>query len=591
LHIIENYNARVGRTYCYACECTWDKQLKKYVKPRISIGRLDGEPPVFVPNKTFSQLLVANKIDPSSTDTQDRKVIEAIKTKYGDIACPQHTPVAKPIAKTAWAVFSGPSIVFGGITARYRIDKILKKAFGESDAREILSLTWYLASEGGALHNSDAWLDQYETPAGRSISSQDITRLLDRVSQDGIMTFYKEWLENFKKTGDKILYDLTSISWYGRGINMAGWGHNRDKEALPQVNYALLCARNTAMPLFAWPLDGSISDVSTLRNTLQFLEKLNYKPDCLMMDRGFSSLDNIGFMQRKGYTFLQALRVNANWIYNVIDAGRGARLRPDSMVKAGDRTYYVSTSKCQCVVLERVNKKGATVEEIFMYLCQEQKGEKYLAKDGENILSQHPCKVHVLFCQDLVGGQWDRFMERLNREYERLIANENALPEHELKQYFTVERKKWARQRTVEFNMDNIDKHRDNHAGHICFITNDKTIATAKEALDEYSTRDYIEKDFDELKNELDMRRIRVHTDDRMKARLLIQFIAEIYIREIRVRLRDSEVCRKMTRKQIASHIKGIYKIKFSGKYRSVCPELSKSQRSILEALGLSDSR
>jgi transposase len=182
-------------------------------------------------------------------------------------------------------------------------------------------------------------------------------------------------------------------------------------------------------------------------------------------------------------------------------------------------------------------------------------------------------------------------MEKLNIEYERLITDENSAPEYELKQYFVVGRKKWARQRTVEFNMTNIAKQRDNYAGHICFITNDKTIATAKEALDEYSTRDYIEKDFDELKNELDMRRIRVHTDGRMKARLLIQFIAEIHIREIRVRLRDSEVCRKMTRKQIASHIKGIYKIKFSGKYRDVCPELSKSQRSIIEALGLSDSR
>ena len=591
MHIIENYNIKVDRTYCYACECIWDKQLKKYVKPRTSIGRLEGEPAVFVPNETFSQLLIADNIDPSSTDMKGRKIIDAAKAKYGDIVCPQYMAVTKPAANTAWAIFSGPRIVFGGITARFRIDKILKKAFGEDDAQEILSLAWYLASEGDALYNSDVWLEQYETPVGRSISSQEITRLLDRMNQDGIMTFYKEWLESFKKTGDKILYDLTSISWYGQGINMAGWGHNRDKEALPQVNYALLCARKTAMPLFAWPLDGSVSDVKTLQNTLQFLEKLNYKPDCLMMDRGFSSLDNIAFMHRKGYIFLQALRVNSNWIYDIIDAGRAVRLRPDSMVKAGDRTYYVSTSKCQCVALKRVNKRGETVEEAFIYLCQEQKGEKYTAKDGENVLSQHPCKVHVLFCQDLVGSQWDKFMEKLNKEYERLNANKNAVPEYELKQYFVVERKKWAKRRIVEFNMNNIAKHRDNYAGHICFITNDKTIATAKEALDEYSTRDYIEKDFDELKNELDMRRIRVHTDDRMKARLVIQFIAEIYIREIRVRLRDSEVCHKMTRKQIASHIKGIYKIKFSGKYRDVCPELSKSQRSILEALDLSDSR
>jgi transposase len=345
------------------------------------------------------------------------------------------------------------------------------------------------------------------------------------------------------------------------------------------------------MPLFAWPLDGSISDVKTLQNTLQFLDKLNYKPGCLMMDRGFGSMENITFMLQRGYVFLQALRVNANWIYDIIDAGKDVRLRPDSMIKVGDRTYYASTSICQWVTLQRMNKKGGTVEDTFVYQCKESKSKKYVAQDGEEILSQYPCRVHVLFCQDLVGSQWDKFMEKLNIEYERIIAEENVAPTSELERYFIIEKKKWGRKRSVEFNMENIAKHRNNYAGHICFITNDRTIATANDALKEYSTRDYIEKDFDEMKNELDMSRIRVHTDNRMKARLFIQFIAEIYIREIRVRLRDSEECRKMTRKQIASHIKGIYKIKFTGKYKDVCPELSKSQRSILEALGLNDSR
>jgi len=405
------------------------------------------------------------------------------------------------------------------------------------------------------------------------------------------MTFYKYWLEGFQKTGDKTLYDLTSISWYGHGINMAGWGHNRDNESLPQVNFALLCIRKTAMPLFAWPLDGSVSDVRTLQNTLQFLDKLNYKPDCLMMDRAFGSMDNISYLLKQKHTFLQILRVNANWIRNIIDAGRQSRLRPDSMIKVGERTYYGSSTRCQWVTLKKSSKKGiGSSEETIVYQCKDPK-DKYVANEGEEILSQCPCIAHVLFCQDLVGNQWDMFMEKLNVEYERLLTNENAEPTSELKKYFIIEKKKWARKRNVDFNMEQITHHRNNYAGHVCFLTNDKTISLAVDALNEYSTRDYIEKDFDEMKNELDMRRIRVHTDGRMKARLLIQFISEIYLREIRVRLRDSEDCQKMTRKQISSHIKGIYKIKFTGKYKDVRPELSKSQRAILEALGFSDSR
>ncbi|MDR2854718.1 MAG: hypothetical protein LBV40_00965, partial [Methanomicrobiales archaeon] len=68
---------------------------------------------------------------------------------------------------------------------------------------------------------------------------------------------------------------------------------------------------------------------------------------------------------------------------------------------------------------------------------------------------------------------------------------------------------------------------------------------------------------------------------------LFIQFIAEIYMREMRVCLRKSQECQKMTRKQISSHIKTIHKISFVGKYKDVKPTLSKSQRAILTAVGI----
>jgi transposase len=64
------------------------------------------------------------------------------------------------------------------------------------------------------------------------------------------------------------------------------------------------------MPLFAWPINGSVSDINTLENTLDMLSKLGYKPDCLMQDRGFSSMGNITAMFIKKYTFLQTLKTN-----------------------------------------------------------------------------------------------------------------------------------------------------------------------------------------------------------------------------------------------------------------------------------------
>ena len=584
----------INKRYCYVCECIWDKSLKKNRTPSKCVGRLDSDNSL-IPNRYLLQLISQESSGESSLSDYERLVIKTVIEKYGegirDMAVKtQPKPISEHDMSTARAVLIGPELVFGAITKRYRIDFILKKSFDETITQDILSLAWYLASEGSALSDSDSWLDYYENPRGSAISSQDISRLLDAIDYDGIMNFYKLWLKEAVKDAktDKVLYDLTSISYYGSGIDAVEYGYNRDHENLPQVNYALLCIRSTAMPLFAWPMNGSISDMSTLETTLEFLRKLEFMPDCLMMDRGFSSMDNISGMFKKGYTFLQAAKINAKWIYGVIDASESLRFNPDSKIDVGGRTYYASTSICRWVRIRKVSRKKEGKEDVLVHICNGSARDKYVNNDKNiEVIAQYPCRVHVLFCQNLIGGQHDRFMDRLKAEHDRLVNDNDATVQKEFEKYIKVYRKKYARSRTVEYDTDMIAQHKNNYAGYICFITNDKTIGTARDALTEYSTRDYIEKDFDEMKNNLDMKRIRVHTDGRMRSRLFIQFIAEIYMREIRVCIRNSETCKKLTRKQVLSHIKTIHKVKFKGRYRDVYPELSKYQREILEALNV----
>ena len=579
-----------GILYCYAAECNWNSITGAYDKPSKAVGKLDKQNR-FISNKYFSGLLIRKRDNPESISEYEQQIIDTVKAKYGEDVKPSIFPesitaqVEKAI-KTATIINYGPQLVFGSITTKYKLDIILFNAFDEDLAQDILSLAWYITSEGSALSNNDSWLEYFENPKGSGFSSQDVTRLLDDIDYDGIMTFYKQWLKGFTDT-DKVLYDLTSISYYGNSIHSTDWGYNRDFDSLPQVNYALLCIRNTGMPLFAWPLTGSISDVSTLESTLQFLEKLEYKPTCLMMDRGFASKDNITYMLQRKYIFLQALKANANWVFDIIDAGEHVRFRPDSMLKIDERTYYASTTHMQLVVYRKNNKKKKT-EESFFYLCQS-KNDRFKPQDGEaiEIIGQYSCQAHVLFCQDLIGNTWDRFMDKLNHEYTRLLNDPSTKLKSEFEDFFVIEKPKYARKRTVDFNVEAIARHKNKYAGFVCFLSNDPTIKTAENALNEYSTRDYIEKDFDEMKNELDMRRIRVHSDDRMRARLFIQFLAEVFLREIRLRLSKSDVCRKMTKKQIFSHIKAMSKIHFKGKFDDVIPHLSKKQRSILEALDI----
>ena len=591
MHIVEGINGK----YCYARECIWDSKKRSYVTPGKCIGQIivaEDNNKIFKPNKFLALLLNQFVYDPSDLSSHEKLIVNIAIEKYGKdiIKSADATANSNTQFQTAHAIFDGFHLVFGSITKRYKLQLFLEEAFPKQTALDILSLSWYIASEGSALSNSDSWLEYYENPRGAPISSQDISRLLDRITTDGMMSFYKFWLASNAngKDEDRTLYDLTSISFNGNSIHAADWGYKRDVDKSCQVNFALMCKRKTGMPLFAWSMNGSISDVTTLEDTLGFIDKLGYKPNCLMMDRGFASKDNISYMLRRNYTFLQALRINAEWIHHLIDAGEDERTSPDSMIKDDERTYYSSKVKCQWTIFKHLSGRKAGREEISVNIFKSKEQNKDLAfGDDVKVIAQNTCNFYALFCQDLVGGQRDRFMESLKEERDRLIEDDYSTVKKELAKYFIINMPKFARHRSVSYNLDNIKHFDTKYSGYVCFLSNDKSIKNAEDALSEYSTRDYIEKDFDEMKNDLDMRRLRVHSDQRMKARLFIQFIAEIYMREIRIRLRDSEECKRMTKRQIFSHLKTIYKIKFKGKYRDIRPSLSKSQRSILQALDI----
>ena len=195
MYIIEGINQK----YCYACESVWDKTLKKNRTPGKCIGYLNSDNSL-IPNRYLSRLFYLESSNPSSLNEQENLIIKTVIEKYGnDIRSKAARPLIKQLSEddimTARAVFIGPELVFGAITKRYRIGSILDKSFGGGIAGDILSLAWYLASEGNALSDSDSWLDYYENPRGSAICSQDTTKLLDAIDYDCMTAFYKLWLK------------------------------------------------------------------------------------------------------------------------------------------------------------------------------------------------------------------------------------------------------------------------------------------------------------------------------------------------------------------------------------------------------------
>jgi transposase len=113
-------------------------------------------------------------------------------------------------------------------------------------------------------------------------------------------------------------------------------------------------------------------------------------------------------------------------------------------------------------------------------------------------------------------------------------------------------------------------------------ITND--IKDAVDALRLYRDKDCVEKGFDDLKNALDMKRLRVHSAAAMEGRLFVQFVALVLTAGIRSVMESSGLDRKMTMPEMLNEMKPLRSVKLHGRRKLIYTKASKKQREILNA-------
>ncbi|MDR0751521.1 MAG: hypothetical protein LBF12_02900, partial [Christensenellaceae bacterium] len=170
MHVYENKSIKKDCTYCYVCENIWDPIKKRYYKPSNLVGSFNNDTRIFMPNYFLSGLIKHYNSKILSITDRERSIVELVYKKYGSgIIERLKNEDDKVGLVTGMSISTGPSIVFGTITERYEIDKKLTVAFGKKSADMILSLAWYITSEGCALSNNESWLTYVENPVGGGI--------------------------------------------------------------------------------------------------------------------------------------------------------------------------------------------------------------------------------------------------------------------------------------------------------------------------------------------------------------------------------------------------------------------------------------
>jgi transposase len=195
------------------------------------------------------------------------------------------------------------------------------------------------------------------------------------------------------------------------------------------------------------------------------------------------------------------------------------------------------------------------------------------------------CYLHLYYNARKRADAIDRFNEELF-EYKQALESEKQNSKHQWAyDAFFIIKTTPKRGRKVTFNMQAVNQYIKRYAGFQALLSN--SIKDPVKALQIYRDKDVVEKCFDDLKNQLDMKRLRMHSSATTDGRLFVQFIALIYVSALRKEMRKSDLIKHYSVRELLQETETLTKIKYSGKYGHILTEMTKPQREILTALNI----
>jgi transposase len=438
------------------------------------------------------------------------------------------------------------------IADRVGLTPVLKQTFPE-DYRILLALAFFEISEVAPLYLFPYWQESTWLEEVTPLRSKDLTLFTQRLGrrERERLAFATAWTKQCGEV-EAIVFDITSLSSYAHFIDYVEWGYNRDEESLPQINFGVIYAEQAQLPLYYQVYPGSIPDVTTLKNILNYLELFQLKERLFVMDRGFYSASNLATMHQAQLAFLIPLSRSVKLFSTLLFKNKRKLSDLNNSFVFGEEVVFhvedrVEINQIVFQVHLYFNDRRRS-EEVSSFLRKilalETAAQKQLFQNKEQALE---------YLASHLKGTTPFFQVKSNDGQLRVTRNTKALSQ---------------RMATM---------------GALLMLTNRLGLNREK-ILELYRRKDYLEKIFDVLKNEFDGKRLRGHSKDVINGRLFIKFISLILYSAIANIMREKDLFKHYSIKELLYELK---KLRIVEMYNgaSYLTEISKRQREIFNKL------
>jgi transposase len=387
------------------------------------------------------------------------------------------------------------------------------------------------------------WCEDYTID--NRLTPQVASLIFSSISHEEKMAFFKAWMA-MNIAGDFLAYDVTSFSTYAKKIEESGWGYNRDGEKLPQINMGYYLSSQTGLPLFYVTYAGSIIDKSYMPYMMVYNNELKVKDAIFVMNRGFCSTANIQWLHSKNIRYVMTVDSFRKATCSAIDEVRDTIKSVNNFIRPG--------------------LFGQTIHSRF-----------YGVRADVHIFYSHELEVNheaSLFRRVEVIGEKLRQLKKITPKEAKFYSN-----------YYIININNDGTF-TYTLNGKNIDSKRLNN-GFYSIISNTKFDIKNIDII--YKRRDKIEKGFDDIKNFIDMKRMRTHNDLTTRGKLFCAFISMIAVSQITEKLRSINKVgghRRWSKDGFISELEKIKLFTFSDGSVHLMNPLTKTQRELFATFG-----
>jgi transposase len=449
-------------------------------------------------------------------------------------------------------VFGSPYLL-DAISRDLDLRKKLTDAFGE-DGDAILAMAISKLLCPTSLKNMHHILEDSFIPEMYSLkdsfNSQWLSSFLGKIEskESAMESFYRSLVDHDKET---LVYDITSLSSNSKNIDWLEYGYNRDGLDLPQVNLGLVLSVERQIPLYYKIFPGSINDVITLKNLIAEINSLGITKSMFLLDRGFYSESNIIEMNTEGIDFIIPLPFGVKIGKGMVSETNRDIENPINAKRYEGDIYYVLERD---VEINHVKAYG--------YLFYNKKRESNELNSFFNRIIDIESKLEG---KEVYGNPRDT----LNR-----VAGNFA-------KYFELD----AKDKVIHLRRrSNAISQAVNRFGKVILLSSTKR--RWEEVLSLYRQRDAVEKEFDNLKNDLDVMPLRVSKLSTLRGLLFIFFISLVIRSLLLQKARDAELLGKNSIDDILLDLAKLRAVKIGGVWKLT--EITKKERIVLEKMGIS---